>query len=213
MEIDDDQDLLVVPLAAESQYVRRKALDGEDAGRAVEDGVSLQQVGELADPGNHVLRMAPAESRRTVHIDLFSRQPFDAVREAKGARTRGERAEGEPHANGLFTVECQPGIVMGLRVVREDADLGAAAVEVSQVPVEHVKPVLLEHLRVRPLHPSLFQDRFRYFPGASQPFEEEERVRVDIVHLCRDVFPDLEWDLIARVCAETIHAAIAPENK
>jgi len=99
---------------------------------------------------------------------------------------------------------------VGLGVVDQDALLGRDSAGVFEIIGDLFIGIILEELRIGPVHLSLGEELLSELPGASQPLQEEEGVGEVFSDLTDDIAPDGQGDHIAGVEPEAVDAAAAP---
>ena len=81
---------------------------------------------------------------------------------------------------------------------------------VPQIRPDLVAVVILEQLRICPLHPALAQYRGGRFPCPSQALQQKQRVRIFLLHASHYILPRLYGHLVPGITSEAVHPASAP---
>src|SRR5262249_41888067 len=145
---------------------------------AVEEARMLaQQPVELGELGDDVLVAAPGEAAALVDVDLLTREPLDAAREAETAARAGERAESVSKQRPGAAAFGEAIVVVRLAVVDVQPDAPRLLDAVVEVAADVAPRIVLKELRVGPLHPALRDQRLGRVPRPAEPFEEKDGVR------------------------------------
>ena len=107
----------------------------------------------------------------------------------------------------------QAEVVVGLAVVDQQSRPLALAQAVVQVVGHLDGMVVLEQLRVSPLHAAPREQGLGGLPAATQTFQQEDGLRVGLVDLGGDVLPGGQRHHVPGIAAEAVHAAAAPHQQ
>ena len=203
----------VEPFAGGAQEGQHRCVVGTDAahlGPVEEAGMFREQAVERSQILDQIRFGAPGQVAGIVDIDPFRGQPFHAGGETKSPALARQGAEtvAQARPGGAATGETE--VVVGFAVVHEQPVPLALLHAVVQVGGDLDGVVVLEQFGVRPVHAALGEQGFGGFPGAAQPLQQEDRLRVGLVHLGGDVLPGGQGHHVARIAAEAVHAAPAP---
>ena len=83
------------------------------------------------------------------------------------------------------------------------------AVGVVQIPGDIAPGIILEQLRIGPLHSPFSQERFRRFPRPAQALEQEERFGKLLPDPRLDELPNRQRHFVAGIAAKAIAAQTA----
>ena len=172
-----------------------------------------QEAVEPGQFGDQVVRVVPGHAAAGMDIDSLLGEPLDTAGEPEAAGDGSEGAEAVAHEGPGAPLGGEAGVVVRFAVVNVKAEAGALAKGIIQAAGHIRTGVILEEFRVGPLHAAFGKERFGGFERAAQAFQEKDRVREFLAHAGFDVLPDAQWDFVAGVATESIHATAAPGQK
>ena len=179
--------------------------------RAIEEaGMFRQQAIQGRQLGHQVGFGAPGQTAGLMDVELLLRQPLHPSAEAVGSALARQAAQAVAQEGPRGAPQGQALVVVGLAVVDQGTEARRLAEAVVQVARHGPGVVVLEQLRVGPLHPALAQQAFGGRPGPAQALKEEHAIRERLAHPGPEVPPDLQGHHVARVTSESIHPAPAP---
>src|SRR5439155_5091213 len=107
----------------------------------------------------------------------------------------------------------EPVVIVCFAVMHVHANAPALLERVIKVPGHFRSGVILEELRIGPLHATVGEQAFRGCPGSTQSFEQKNGFGKFLANARRDVTPGVHWHFITRVTTKTVHTAPAPNQE
>ena len=174
------------------------------------DGQNRIQPGDKTDL---ILLGIPIQGIGFMYVDLFPGKPFDAVGEAECTGNRSQSTERRPHFRVGGRGGRQTAIVMGLRVVNQKPVRGGLTPGIPEIAFHLFSRIVLEKLRIGPVHVRIVQQSGGDGGGAAQSFQEKDRFRILPANPGDNVFPCGFRDHVSGIAPEPVHAAGAPDQK
>ena len=169
-----------------------------------------QQLVQARQFRHEVFIRAPIHAAGVVDVHFFIGKPFHAVCKSVAAIDAGERGELISHQRPCAPSLSQAWIVMGFAIMDQRADARTLQQRVVEIASNIVSTVFLKQFRIGPLHTTACEKRFSIFPPATEPFEEENRIRKFLTHSSNDVTPDRHGHFVAGITTESIDTAPTP---
>ena len=195
--------------------------DAGESGTVEEARMRGQEVGEVAEFVDDVVRVSPVEAAGGMDVELFGGAPLDAVGVPESANDTGEGAEAVAvdRPTSAFRSERrmrtgaagrEAGVVVGFAVVHERAVFVRCARGVLEIASEGLRTGVLEEFAVGPLHAAFREQGVGGFPRSPKTLEKEHGVRELLPDTGGDELPDMDRDLVPGVAPEGIDPATAP---
>src|ERR1043165_278610 len=102
-----------------------------------------------------------------MNIDFLCCQPLHPASESKAATDTPKRTEPVPQPRPLSSAGCQAGVIMSFAVVDEQPSALALPEAMIQISGYFSRRIILEQLRICPLHVAFRKEGFSGFPCAA----------------------------------------------